>query len=178
MTAPPPHKSLVLGLHPTARGFGWAAFSDPFTVHSHGVYSSGKDKHVGILAESGRLFRRLKPEVLVLEAFDAESSQRSKRIRKLCLQIVNLAADRNLEVQVYRKGDVLDAFRTVGARSRHEIAEAVARHVGGLSHYLPGARKEWVGEDRRMSRFCAAALVLTHYHAEATQLFDDLRKAA
>jgi hypothetical protein len=172
-------RPLVLGLHPTARGVSWAAFADPFTVHHHGVYrASRSNKCASSLKKVAWLLGRLKPEILVLEAFDAESSVRSKRIRKLCLEIVNLAAEQGVEVAVYRRCDVQDAFRIVEARTREEIAEAVARHVGSLRPYLPNKRKQWAGEDRRLSLFCASALVLTHYHFEATRLFDDMRKAA
>jgi hypothetical protein len=90
---------------------------------------------------------------------------------------VNLAAERGVEVEVYKRGDVQNAFRVVEARSREEIARAVARTVPGLAKYLPQKRKDWIGEDRRLSVFCAAALVLTHYHFDAMQFFDDLKQA-
>ena len=175
----PQDRPIILGLHPSARGFGWAAFADPFTVHHHGVYRFGrKNKNASCLQKVVRLLDRLKPEMLVLEAFDAESSLRSKRIRKLCLDIVNLAADRGVELAVYSRADVRDAFRVVEARTRDEIAEAVTRHVPALAPYLAQKRKAWDSEDSRLSRLSAAALVLTHYHFEATQFLDDLRKAA
>ncbi len=176
---PAQDRPLVLGLHPSAPGFGWAAFADPFTVHHHGVYRPGrKNKSASCLKKIAWLLDRLQPDILVLEAFDTESSLRSKRIRKLCLDIVNLAADRGAELAVYRRGEVQDAFRVVEARTREEIAEAVGRHVSALGPYLPGKRKAWMGEDRGLSRFCAAALVLTYYHFEATQFLDGLRDAA
>ena len=167
---------LILGIHPTARGFGWAAFSDPFTVHDSGAYSVRTNKSALCLKKLERLLKRHTPEVLVLEAFDTQSSVRSERIRKLCLRMVSLGADYGAEVRVYRRGEVRDAFQVVEARTRDEIAEAVARHVIGLAPYLPKKRQIWDGEDRRLSRFCAAALVLTYYHFEATQFLDDLRK--
>lgn len=174
-----PKGPLILGIHPCARGLGWAAFSDPFAVRHHGVYRVGrKNKSASCLKKVAWLFGRVQPEVLVLEAFDTESSLRSQRIRKLCLDIVNLAADCGIEVVVYRRGEVQDAFRILEARTREEIAEAVARHVSALAPYLPGKRKEWVGEDKRLARFCAAALVLTHYHFEARQFLDGLRDTA
>ncbi len=175
----PKKRPLILGLHPSARGLGWAAFADPFTVHHHGVYrGSRKNKSASCLAKVAWLLGRLKPEIVVLEAFDADSSGRSKRIATLYRDITALAADQQVEFHVYRRDEVQDAFRVVEARTRDEIAEAVARHVSALAPYLPDRRKAWEGEDRALSRFCAAALVLTHYHFEAYRLFDDLRKAA
>ena len=176
---PKEKRPLVLGLSPSAEGLGWAAFADPFTVHHHGVYrGSRKHKSASCLKKVAWLLDRLKPEILVLEAFDPECSDRSRRIIKLLRDIASLAADRGVEFHVYRKDEVQDAFRVVEARTRDEIAEAVSRHVTALAPYLPAKRKAWQGEDRALSRFCAAALVLTHYHFEANQFFDDLRKAA
>ncbi len=175
---PAKERPIILGLHPCARGFGWAAFVDPFTVHHHGVYAARKNKSAGCLKKLDWILGRLKPEVIVLETFDKHSSNRSKRIERLCRDIAALAADRGLEFHVYRRQDVQDAFRVVEARTRDEIAEAVARHVSALAPYLPGKRKAWMGEDRGLSRFSAAALVLTYYHFEATQFLDELRKTA
>ena len=175
----PGARPLILGLYPSAAGMGWAAFADPFTVHHHGVYrGSRKNKSASCLRKAAWLLDRLQPEVLVLEAFDPESSDRSKRIARLLRDIAALAADREIEFHVYRKDEIHDAFRVVEARTRDEIAEAVTRHVTALAPYLPSKRKAWQGEDRALSRFCAAALVLTHYHFEASQFFDDLRKAS
>ena len=172
-------RSLVLGLHPSAAGLGWTIFADPFTVHDHGVYrASKKNKNASCLKKTAWLLARHNPEVLVLEAFDADSSGRSKRINKLCMSIVNLAAEQGVEFFVYRRDEIHDAFRVVEARTRDEIAEAVTRHVSALQPYLPDKRKAWSGEDRRLSRLCAAALVLTHYHHEATRFLNDLRDAA
>ena len=172
-------RSLVLGLHPSAGGLGWAIFADPFTVHDHGVYRASKrNKNASCLKKAAWLLARHKPEVLVLEAFDAESTGRSKRISQLYLAIANLAAEQGVEFFVYRRDEVQEAFRIVEARTRDEIAEAVTRHVPALNPYLSDKRKAWKGEDRRLSRLCAAALVLTHYHFEATRFLHDLRDAA
>lgn len=172
-------RQLVLGLHPSTRGLGWAAFADPFTVHQHGDYRpSRKNKNMGCLKKVAWLLGRLRPDVLVLEAFDDESSLRSRRIRKLCSEIVNLAAAEGVEVAIYRRDEVQDAFRLVEARTREQIAEAVVRHVSAFAPYLPETRKAWIGESGGQARLCAAALVLTHYHFEATRFLDDLRDAA
>ena len=176
---PAQDRRLVLGLHPDAHGLGWAAFTNPFAVHQHGVYRAARrNKSAGCLKKVAWLLGQLKPEVLVLEAYDAESSFRSKRIAKLCLGIVNLAAEQGIEFAVYRRDEVQDAFRVVEARTREEIAEAVTRHVTALAPYLPERRKAWIGASPSQSRLSAAALVLTHYHFEATQLLDDLKRAS
>jgi len=178
MTRPQSHRPLVLGFHPTSRGFGWAAFENPFTLHSFGVYTARGDKNASCLRKVEWLLERLQPEVFVIEAFGKESSVRSERIRRLCLSVVTLAADHGAELAVYTRGDVERTFAKIGARSREEIAAAVAQHLPALRPRLPSPRKPWIGEDKRLSVFCASALALTHYQNGAAALLDDLRNAA
>ena len=93
MTRPLSHRPLVFGFHPTSRGFGWAAFENPFTLHSFGVYTARSDKNASCLRKIEWLLERLEPEAFVIEAFDKQSSVRSERIRELCVSVVTLAAD-------------------------------------------------------------------------------------
>jgi hypothetical protein len=88
------------------------------------------------------------------------------------------AADHGALVDCLTRSDVQEAFALVGALTRDEIAEAVAAHVPTLRTHLPSRRKQWDGEDKRLSVFAAAALVLAHYHNGAAALLDDLRSAA
>ena len=74
----------------------------------------------------------------------------------------------------YSRADIKGAFRTVGATTRQEIAQAVARQVEAFRHRLPSPRKPRESVDRRMAMFNAGALVLTHYRLGAASLFDDL----
>jgi len=173
------NRSLVLGFHPTARGFGWALFENPLTLVSHGTYEAkGPDKNARCLRRLAWLLAQYGPETFVIEAFGRDSSMRSERIRKLCLAVVSSAADHNAELSCLKRSEVQAAFAATGARTRDEIAEAVARHLPALRPRLPNRRKHWDGEDKRLSVFAAAALVLAHYHNGATALLDDLRNAA
>jgi hypothetical protein len=178
MTRPLSHRPLVLGFHPTARGFGWVVFENPFKLVTHGTYEPRGDKNSGCLRKLTWLLKVCAPEVLVIESFDRASSLRSKRIRKLCLSAVTAAADHGAVIACLTRSDVQEAFELVGARTRDEIAEAVAAHVPTLRTHLPSRRKQWDGEDKRLSVFAAAALVLAHYHNGAAALLDDLRNAA
>jgi len=178
MTVAAPERSLVLAVHPTSRGFGWALFESPFKLLAFAVYTAPKDKNRGCLAKLSRLLLRYQPSTLVLEAFDRESTMRSERIRELCTKMIALAADEGLELTVYQRGQVEDAFAEAGARSRQEIAEAVARQLPAMQAHLPEPRRIWDSEDKRMAAFAACALALTYYRNEATALLDELRDAA
>lgn len=178
MSAPVLGRFLTLGVFPTSRGLGWACFDGPFSLFESGLFTSTRDKNAACLGKLESLLARLSPETLVLEAFDEKSSVRSPRIRRLCLAMVSTAAERGHDLAVFKKADVQAAFAGVGARTREEIAHAIARHLPGLVHRLPKSRKNGDSEDKRLSIFNAAALVLTHYHFGSLGLLDGLREAA
>lgn len=177
MTAAPKHPQLTLGLHPTARGFGWIVFEGPLTPHDWGVSNATNhraDKNEYCLRRIDRLFARFRPGTLVLEAFESHASKRQQRIVRLCRAIASLAADRGMDVAVYRRGDVRACFASVGARTRDEIAAAVARHFEALRPRLPASRRAWSSEGLSLALFSAAALVLTHAQLGSSRLLDGL----
>jgi hypothetical protein len=165
-----------MGFHPTARGFGWTVLESPLAVVEAGTFEHKQPgrKNENGLHRLGRLLDRFTPETLVLEAFDKQSSLRSARIRKLCLAAVALAADRGVEIVVYKRAETRKAF---AAQTRDDIAEAVLRTLPALQVHYPGRRRPWEGEAGRLAIFTAAALVLTHFHAGANRVFED-RSAA
>jgi Holliday junction resolvasome RuvABC endonuclease subunit len=133
-----------------------------------------RDKNAACLRSFEKMLGRFLPDTLVLEVFDRRTSIKSHRVSNLCRAIVALAVDRGVEVAVYSRGDVRTCFSSVGARTRDEIAEAVARHIEAFRHLLPRKRTMWESEDRRLAVFTAAALVLTHYQLGASRFLDDL----
>lgn len=177
MTARPSRQSLTLAVHPTWAGFGWIAFESPLGPFDWSLVYVKLEKNAVCLRKIEKLFDRLTPETLVLEAFERESA-RADRIQKLCRAIVNIAVNRGIEVAILSRQDVRACFARVGAVTRYEIAEAVARTLDAFRHRLPPRRRTWEKEDPRLSLFSAAALVLTHYGAASSKLLDDLRDAA
>jgi len=169
---------LTFAVHATDRGFGYVAFEGPFTPYDWGNVFAKGDKNAVCLRKIEDLIERFAPETLLLEAFGKGTSLRSERIARLYRAIISLAATRSVNVVVYTRSDIRTAFRTVGAVTRQEIADAVARHVDAFGHQLPKPRKPWQSEDRRMALFNAGALVLTHYRFGAAGLFDDLSQSA
>jgi hypothetical protein len=171
----PARPSLILAVHPFTRGFGWVAFEGPFAPHDWGTAAARKDKNAVCLRKLEKLFDRLNPETFLLETYEPQKSSRSARTARLCRAMVALAVDRGLEVAVYRRGDVQGAFAHVGAKSRDEIAAAVARHIDAFRNRLPKPReKAWHREQDGMAMFTAASLVLTHFQLGASTLFDNL----
>jgi Holliday junction resolvasome RuvABC endonuclease subunit len=171
-------QSLILGFHPTSHGFGWVAFSSPLTIYDFGLCEMRREKNAGCLRKLERLLKRLEPQTIVFETFDQPLSRRSERIKRLYQAAALMARDRGIEVAVHTRGDTKACFATVGAQSRQEIAEAIARSFEILRGRLPKPRRPWDGPCRRMALFDATAVVLTHYQLEASRLFGDLLDAA
>lgn len=163
MTVACPEQGRVLGFHPNARGFGWVVFEGPFRPIDWGLVSARKDKNATCLKRLDRLLTRYAPEVLVLEAYDRETTRRARRIARLGVKAQHLADGRGIDTAVYSRGEVRAAFAETGATTRREIAEAVASHLDAFRHRLPPPRRPWESEDAREALFNAAALVLTHH---------------
>jgi len=169
------HWPLTLGFHPTSRGFGWVAFEGLFAPYDWGAVRAKRDKNSVCLRALEKLLKRLQPETLVIEAYGRRTSLRSERIGRLCKAAGALAKDRGVDVAVFSRADIQACFADVGAKTRQEIANAVARHIDALRHRLPRRRRPWEPEDPRMALFSAAALVLTHCRYSALTFLNDMR---
>jgi len=164
---------LVFALHATSRGFSYVLFEGPFAPYDWGSAIAKGYRNAVCLRKLEKLLDRHHPEILLLEE-PKDVTNRSGRIVRFYKAIIALCAGRSIEVAIYRYHDVKTCFASVGAQTRQEIAEAVARQVPAFDHKLPRPRTRWQGESRRMALFCAAALVLTHYQLGAQRLLDDL----
>jgi hypothetical protein len=89
---------------------------------------------------------RLSVETIVLESFERGTSKRRHRMEALGRAIVAFAAARTMDVAVYSFAEVRSSFATVGATTRHDIAESIARQLPPISHLLPKRRQPWDGE--------------------------------
>lgn len=165
---------LTFALHATSRGFAYVVFEGPFTPYDWGNVIARGNKNAVCLRKLEMMLDRFIPQTLLLEAYGKGTSLRSDRIARLYRALTAMAAGRGIEVLIYKRADIEACFSTMGARTRQEIAEAVARQIDAFGHRLPKARKPWQSEDRRMALFSAAALVLTHFQFGAARLFDDL----
>ncbi len=164
-----------MALQPTHRGFAWVAFEGPFTPYDWGMVEPKRKKNEKCLRALEKLLARLTPETLLLEAFERPNALRNDRIGRLCRAMMALADSRGAQVAIYSRGDVRACFASVGARTRYEIAAAIARHLEAFRHRLPKRPQAWESADRRLSLFAAVALVLTHYQLDAGRVFDDLK---
>ena len=78
----------------------------------------------------------------MLEAFEG-GPKVSPRVERLCRAIVAFAHCKGIDVSIMSRNDVRACFVNVGAKTRHEIATAVATSFEVLRSYLPQPRRAW-----------------------------------
>ncbi len=159
-------ENLVLAVYPTSRGFGFVLFEGPESPYDWGIREI-KEKHrnTKTLEAIKELIERYRPEALVFEATEERRYRRSSRIRKLYRMLEHLAATEFVEVYRFPEEAVRRLFESIGARTKYEIAEAVARQIPAFRHRMPRVRRAWMAADPRQSLFDAAALALVYFNA-------------
>lgn len=159
-----PLKELVLAVYPSSRGIAFTLFQAPLSLVDYGVKGvrSG-EKNARSFQTTKELIDRLQPDVLVLESCAGPHGRRAERIRRLQRLIERYAKGQAIEVHTYTKKHIRECFSGVGAETRYEIAQAIAKQLQSLVLRLPPMRKLWMSEDARMGLFDAAALVMTFY---------------
>jgi Holliday junction resolvasome RuvABC endonuclease subunit len=153
----------VLAIDPTTRGFGFVVLESPTMPVDWGVKVIRQQNQAKTLAKMSGLIRHYRPTVLVLE--DHRRSRRCARVQKLLDGILRLAMVEGIKSRRFPISRVKKVFSTFSAKTKHEIAHAVAQQLPELSPRLPRFRKPWMSEDYRMAIFDAAALALTYFHS-------------
>src|SRR5947209_16693144 len=155
---------LVLAIYPTTRGIAFALMKSPLAAIDWGIKGAyGADKNALLLRRVAGLLEANQPDVVVLEDPTSARLRRSARIARLTRAIERLAEDEVVEVHRYSREAVQLCFGQFGARTRYEVAMAIATRVPAFERFLPPPRKLWMSEDARMGMFRAAALALTYY---------------
>lgn len=156
--------NLVLSLYPFSRGFAFVLFEGPESPFDWGVKEiKEKHKNTKTLEAIKKLIDRYRPEALVIEDTTGKESRRTARIRKLYRMLVHFAAAEYVDLHRCSKSEVKACFASVGARTKYEIAMAIATQIPAFAHRVPRVRKPWMSEDPRQSLFDAAALGLTYF---------------
>ncbi len=160
-----PKRTIVLGLHPSSRGFGWALFEDTLSLLDWGTVDIRRDKNAIALSRIESLLDKHRPKVLAMERHDDIAVRRSQRIRRLYLAVMKCAEIRNVRVWCYTRAEISSSRYLKGARTRDEVAVAVADCLSVLRPRLPKPKQIWVGERSAAALFCAAACALTYFGA-------------
>lgn len=157
---------IVLGLHPSPRGYGWALFKEiPPALEDWGVVDIRRDKNAVALGRIEAQLDKQRPTVLAMEQHDAVVARRSERIRELYLAIQKRAEARSIEVRYYTRAEISKALHFESVCPRRAVPAAVAERLPVLKPRLLKPRRIWIGERSSMSMFCAAACALAHFDA-------------
>jgi hypothetical protein len=157
------HRQFILAVSASPRGFAFVVFSGPDQPFDWGVREiRGNQKNARCLLAIKKLLRRSRPEALVIEETRG-ASRRGPRIRALYGKITEVAAREQTRVVRYTKDQVRAAFAAEHAKTRPDIAQAVAKRIPAFAPKLPPLRKIWMSEDPRQSLFDAAAFGVVFY---------------
>lgn len=170
-----PRMPRTLAIHPVSRGFGWVVFESPLAPIDWGFAVTRRQKNEVCVEKVEGLMIKYLPETLVLEAYEFPHAHRSERMTRLGRALHTLATARGVDVVVFTRVDIKACFRSYGAKSRHEIAQVIVRHIAALEGVLPQKRKRWETERDRLAIFSAAAVGLTSYYLNSQTLFADLK---
>lgn len=150
----------VLAVDPMTKGFGFALLEGRSTLVDWGTREARGDKASTCVRKVAELLGRYRPDFLVLEDHRAPSSVRCVRVRQLLQRIQNEAAKQRIRVRLVSRVRVRATFERRGARTKEQVAQAIAGNFPEVAPYLPRPRKPWMTEDDRMSVFDALALTL------------------
>lgn len=164
-------QNLVLSIYPTSRGYAFVLFEGPQSPYDWGVKDIRKKRKNEATLEGVRtLIERYRPDHLIIEDYTEPGSRRSSRIRRLYRMVIYLAESECIEVSRISRDAIRVCFASVGAKTKYDIAQAIARQIPAFAHRLPPLRKIWMSEDPRQSLFDAAALGITFYSAQKLSL--------
>lgn len=169
MNSPKWH-GLVLSVYATTRGFAYTLFEGPLSPVDWGVREiRSKNKNARCLKSITRLIETHQPDALVIEDWSEAGSRRSSRIRRLYRAVEAWAENQSIDTYRYSRNLIRETFSNLGALTKQEIAEVIAKHIPAFDHRLPPIRRPWMSEDPRMGLFDAAALTFTFFRSVETR---------
>ncbi len=154
----------VLAVDPTSRGFGFVVLEGPDNLIDWSVVEVRESSKYKYLQRLVDLIARYRPDVLALEDTRSCASRRCSRVQKLLVRMEHIADQGAILTRRFSRAKVRRAFADASAKTKYEIAAAIATRFPELAARLPRFRKPWMPEDERMSLFDAASFALTFFH--------------
>ena len=162
----PRNELRILAIDPMHQGVGFAVLERPVGLVDWGWREIASDKNRATLRRVRELLDRFAPDVLVIEDYAAEGSRRGRRVKQLARRLEKLAGEKGIEFSEVSPKTLEEAFAPLEARTKCEIARAVAQRFPELARSLPPIRKPWMSEGGPMSMFDATALAMAFYCRE------------
>ncbi len=150
----------ILAVDPFSRGVGFAVLEGEDNLIDWGIRTTAQANNAKSTRVIDKLVDRFRPDVLVLEAWEADGSRRCPRVEKLLGRIAREEGSR-VFVRLVTKKELcaigpLPLTNTKYGRARF-LAERFSKEVGA---YLPPERKPWMPEDDRMAIFDALSFAV------------------
>jgi hypothetical protein len=151
-----------IGVDVRPRGFGFIVL-EGMAVLDCGSRSCGRSEFAGCL---GPRFQRILdtywPAAIVMRPHRTARDITIEGRRAVANTLRAVARQSGITIVDVRSAAVQNYFRSRNARTKYEIAHAVASLLPELAWKLPPQRKVWQAEHYRMTIFDAAAIALTH----------------
>jgi hypothetical protein len=166
-----PHKpraSRILAIDLRLERFGYAVFEGPSRMVDWGVCLYGSSG--GPTAARKRLAPLLKqflPSSIAVSTILTEKALGRHGVRRILTAIRREASVHTVPVQMIEKVRVRKVFRSLHAKTKHEIASAVAKLFPELRWKLPPKRKVWQKEHYRIAMFEAVAVGYVYWQLTA-----------
>lgn len=151
---------LVMGCHPTSRGFGWTLMRGPHEPVDWGLAYVRGDRQRGNRRKLEKLLDRYRPDALVVEA---GGTDRKPGAAPFELTLRSVAEAYGVEVRALERQTLHTVLRLPDEATRDDVALRVAQRLAALGHRLPHPRRAWESADRRLALFNAAALALGYW---------------
>lgn len=165
MSNPIDNSLRVLAVDPASRGCGFAVAEGYYRLIDWGRKTTRENQNERYIRIVNDLIERYEPDVLVIEDCGVRGARRCRRVQLLIRALLELAKRKHVRCYRCPRLKVIQAFSPVGARTKHQIAAAIANLFPELAPQLPPLRKPWMNENYRMSIFDAVAFALTFFHS-------------
>lgn len=138
--------------HPTAQS-SRTVVNEQFEVWVNKWPNKERSKH---LVRLRTMLDWYEPRALVLENFAGKSSRKGKRTSSVIISMVRIATRQGVRVEGFSRERIRDAFEGAGARTKHEIATAIAQKFPELSPRIPRPSRPWMNEHLSTGRATAS----------------------
>jgi hypothetical protein len=161
----------ILSIDPTSKGFAWCLLESGRTLVDWGTVQVEPPHNDNCLKRVTTLLEVFRPDMVAVEDC-TKGSRRSGRAPELILSIEKLARSRRVRACRIPRKSVEELFAP--AKSKYDIAIALAAVFPELAPRLPRKRKPWMSEDERMNVFDAVGLALVCLYSVEAQDEDAL----
>ncbi len=147
-----PADAIVLAVYPMTRGVAFALMKSPLSPIDWGIKGiERRDRLASSLEKVALLIECNQPDAVVLEHPTSPRLRRAAAgIERLTRAIESFARHDGIDVYRYPRAAVQECFSQFGARTRYEIAAAIATRIPAFERFPPRRRKLWESEDARM----------------------------